>query len=77
MSYVHRYWSRYLGDAQTKHRDDRPRCGDDVDVLSLGVAQTGDGRAEDPAAAMVDTKLLNNSGESGVGGTSTIVRRIL
>ncbi len=34
-----------------------------------------DGRAEDPAAAMVDTKLLNNSGERGVGGTSTIVRR--
>jgi hypothetical protein len=28
-----------MGDAQTKHRDDRPRCGGDVDALTLGIAQ--------------------------------------
>jgi hypothetical protein len=28
-----------MGDTQTKRRDDRLRCGDDVDVLTLVVAQ--------------------------------------
>ncbi len=28
-----------MGYAQTKRRDDRPWCGDDVDALSLGVAE--------------------------------------
>ena len=28
-----------MGDAQTKRRDDCPRCGGDVDALTLGVAQ--------------------------------------
>ncbi len=28
-----------MGDAQTKRRDDRLRCGGDVDALTLGVAQ--------------------------------------
>ena len=28
-----------MGDAQTKRRDDCPRCGGGVDALTLGVAQ--------------------------------------
>jgi hypothetical protein len=28
-----------MGNAQTKCRDDCPRCGGDVDALTLGVAQ--------------------------------------
>ena len=28
-----------MGDAQTKRRDDCPRCGGDVNALTLGVAQ--------------------------------------
>jgi hypothetical protein len=30
---------QYLGDAQTKCTRHRPWCGDDVDALTLGVAQ--------------------------------------
>jgi hypothetical protein len=28
-----------MGDTQTKRRDDCPRCGGDVDALTLGVSQ--------------------------------------
>jgi hypothetical protein len=38
VSYVLYDQSQYLGDTQTKHRDDCPWYGDDVDVPTLGVA---------------------------------------